>query len=253
MARREGNRSHEEKRSRDESQPNERGPEATRRRILEAAIEVFAEKGYHDTAVDDIVRASDTSKGAVYFHFPNKQGIFLVLVDELTKILAQRVERSIAREHGAVAKVEAALQTVIDTFTRYRTLSRILFIETAGAGRVADQKLMEIHSRFAEIIRKNLDEAVAEGAIRPMNTELAAYAWFGAINEVITRWLYTGQPESLADAVPDLAAMLLQSLGAVAEQSASGSQWSGLAVEDSDHPSAISGGLGDGAASEPQA
>lgn len=228
MARREGNRSQGENRSRDGGEPSERGPEATRRRILEAAIEVFAEKGYHETAVDDIVRASDTSKGAVYFHFPNKQGIFLVLVDELTKILAQRVERSIAREHGAVAKVEAALRTVIETFTRFRTLSRILFIETAGAGRAADQKLLEIHARFAEIIRKHLDEAVAEGAIPPVNTEMAAYAWFGAMNEVITRWLYTGQPESLADTVPDLAAMLLRSVGAN-ERSGVGDQEVGVA------------------------
>src|SRR5450756_1579904 len=41
---------------------------STRRRILDAAVGIFAEKGYHDTAVDDIARASKTSKGAIYFH-----------------------------------------------------------------------------------------------------------------------------------------------------------------------------------------
>ena len=44
---------------------------ATRDRILQAALQVFAEKGYHRAVVDDIVRASETSKGAVYHHFPN--------------------------------------------------------------------------------------------------------------------------------------------------------------------------------------
>ncbi len=202
----------------DDHEPGERGPEATRRRILDAATEVFAAKGYHDTAVDDIVRASETSKGAVYFHFPNKQGIFQVLIDELTKILAQRIERSIANEHGGMAKVEAALRTVIDTFTKHRTLSRILFIETVGAGRTCDQKLLDIHGRFAEIIRHNLDEAVEEGVIAPLDTETAALAWFGAINEIITRWLYTGQPESLEHVTPELAAMLLRSVGYVRGQ-----------------------------------
>src|SRR3972149_4293641 len=109
-------------------EPKTRSPEGTRQRILDAAIEVFAEKGYHDTAVDDIVRASDTSKGAVYFHFPNKQGIFLVLIDELTKMLAQRVEKAIAREQDAIAKVETALRTVISSFSRHRKLSRILLV-----------------------------------------------------------------------------------------------------------------------------
>ena len=42
---------------------------ATRERILDAAAEVFATKGYHSSVVDDIVHDSNTSKGAVYFHF----------------------------------------------------------------------------------------------------------------------------------------------------------------------------------------
>ena len=194
-------------------EPSTRGPEATRRRILDAAIDVFAEKGYHDTAVDDIVRASDTSKGAVYFHFPNKQGIFMVLVDELTKMLAQRVEKSIAREHGAVAKLESALKTVTDIFTRHRKLSRILFVEVMGAGRSCDPKLIDIHARFAEIIRRHLDAAVADGAISPIDTDMAAYAWFGAINEIITRWLYTDKPQPLTTVLPELRSLLLRSVG----------------------------------------
>ncbi|TAK36132.1 MAG: TetR/AcrR family transcriptional regulator [Chloroflexota bacterium] len=194
-------------------EPGTRGPEATRRRILEAAIEVFAEKGYHETAVDDIVRASDTSKGAVYFHFPNKQGIFAVLVNELTKMLAQRVERSIAREQGAVAKMDAALSTVMDIFTRHRKLSRILFVEVLGAGRSCDRKLIDIHARFAQIIRRHLDEAVADGSIPPIDTEMAAYAWFGAINEIVTRWLYAEKPQPLTTVTPELRALLLRSVG----------------------------------------
>lgn len=58
-----------------------RGKEATRQRIVEAAIAVFAEKGYHDAAVDEIVRASGTSKGAFYFHFPSKEEIFFALIE----------------------------------------------------------------------------------------------------------------------------------------------------------------------------
>src|SRR5690606_41594165 len=72
----------------------------TKRRILEAAAEVFAEKGYYATAVDDIVRASDTSKGSFYHFFPNKQGIFLSLVDHMYSMLLLRVERAIGAERG---------------------------------------------------------------------------------------------------------------------------------------------------------
>ena len=61
----------------------------TRGRILEAALEVFARKGYHRARVDDIVRASATSKGAVYHHFPNKQAVFLALVDDFAARLTR--------------------------------------------------------------------------------------------------------------------------------------------------------------------
>jgi AcrR family transcriptional regulator len=56
--------------------------QATRERILDAAIAVFSRKGYHETKVDDIVAESDTSKGSVYFHFPGKQQVFLALIDK---------------------------------------------------------------------------------------------------------------------------------------------------------------------------
>ncbi len=53
-----------------------RDKEAMRQRILAAAEEAFATKGYHGAIVNDIVHSADISKGGFYFHFPNKQAIF---------------------------------------------------------------------------------------------------------------------------------------------------------------------------------
>ncbi|MFS8581398.1 MAG: TetR/AcrR family transcriptional regulator, partial [Limnochordales bacterium] len=163
----------------------------TKRRILEAAADVFAEKGYYAAAVDDIVRASDTSKGSFYHFFPNKQGIFLSLVDHMYSVLLRRVENAIERERGALHKVDAALRTVLGEFARHRRLARILLIEAHGLGHAFNDKLFQLHTGFAGLVKKYLDRAVAEGDIPPVDTELAAYAWLGAINEVVTRWLYT--------------------------------------------------------------
>ena len=54
-----------------------------RQRVLDAALEIFTEHGYGDTAIDEIARASDTSKGGLYFHFPSKQALFLALLDDI--------------------------------------------------------------------------------------------------------------------------------------------------------------------------
>jgi TetR/AcrR family transcriptional regulator, fatty acid metabolism regulator protein len=107
---------------------------ATRDKILGAALHVFAEKGYHRAAVDDIVRASRTSKGAVYHHFPNKEALFLALVDDLAVRLAESLTTAIQTSHGALEKVGAALRAGLQTFAEHRELARILLLESVSLG-----------------------------------------------------------------------------------------------------------------------
>jgi AcrR family transcriptional regulator len=184
-----------------------------RERILQAALEVFARKGYHRAIVDDIVRASGTSKGAVYHHFPTKEALFLALVDEFSNHLATAVAQAIESRHGALAKVEGALLAALETFTHHRELARILLLEAVSLGATYEAKRAEVHSRFAALIKGYLDQAVSEGSIPPLNTEVATLAWLGAVNEVVIQWLHTGRPE-LAEALPTLTTLLLRSIGA---------------------------------------
>ena len=187
--------------------------DATRERILEAAADVFADKGFYGAAVDDIVRASDTSKGSFYFHFPSKRGIFTALLDHLTARLLDRVESAIAQEQDPGARLDAALRAVVSAFSQRRLLARLLLVEAAGLGHAVDERLMAVHGRFTRVIQRHLDEAVAAGQIPPQDTSLAACAWMGALNEVVVRWLYTGEPEPLESALPALRALLMRSVG----------------------------------------
>lgn len=184
-----------------------------RERILQAALEVFARKGYHRGIVDDIVRASGTSKGAVYHHFPTKEALFLALVDEFSNHLATAAAEAIESRHGALAKVEGALRATLETFARHRDLARILLLEAVSLGPTYEAKRAEVHSRFAVLIKGYLDQAVAEGSIPPLNTEVATLAWLGAVNEVVIQWLHTGRPELATEALPTLTSLLLRSIG----------------------------------------
>ena len=190
-----------------------RDKDAPRERLLEAAEQVFAEKGYSGAVVDDIIRVSASSKGGFYFHFPNKEAIFLALIGLMVPKLEAAVERAIAAETDPIAQLDAALRTALDLFTRYRRLSKILLVEAAGLGRGVDEKLMQTRGRFAALIRTHLDRAVATGAIAPLDTELAAWACFGAINEIVVRWLVTRQPDPLERVLPELRRLLLRAVG----------------------------------------
>lgn len=176
-------------------------------------MEIFAAKGYHGAAVDDIVAASETSKGAFYHYFPSKQGIFLTLMDALEELVEAGVEAAIADERTALHKVEAALRVVLETAEAQRDLVKILLIEAVGLGPALEQKRLDIHRRFTHVIRRHLDRAVEEGAIPHQDTALAAQAWLGTLNEVITQWL-AADTDRLADRLPALRALLLRSIGA---------------------------------------
>ncbi|MFN8525719.1 MAG: TetR/AcrR family transcriptional regulator [Chloroflexota bacterium] len=208
------------RRSRGRPSGPEASPALTRRRILDAALAVFGERGYHGAAVDDIATRAEASKGTFYFHFPNKQAIFMALADDAARRVAEAIERSVADRPDPLARADAALRSVLELFARHRTLAHLLLVDLVNLGGGFGAKLVEIHQHFATLIQRHLDQAVADGAIDPIDTELAAYVWLGAVNEIVVRWLHTGRPDPLESAVPTLRSLMLRSLGAPATETA---------------------------------
>jgi TetR/AcrR family transcriptional regulator, fatty acid metabolism regulator protein len=181
--------------------------------LPEAALNVFSRRGYRDAAMDDIAGESETSKGGVYFHFPNKQTIFLALLDRMAGLLMQRAESAIQSEPDPVKRIDAALLTVLKTFGDHRSLARLFLVEALGAGREFNEKMLEIHRDFAGLITRHLDDAVASGAIPPLDTRLAGIAWFGALHEVVTHWVLDDDPAPLEQQYPALRDLLRRSIG----------------------------------------
>ncbi len=183
-----------------------------RQRILDGAALTFSRRGYRATSVDDIAEASATSKGGIYFHFPNKEAIFLALLEGMAALLHDRMERAMAEATGPEAKLDAALLTMLHTFGAHRTLARLFLVDAMGANREFSARIMEIQEGFVALIERQLQEAIAEGALPAVDTEITSVAWFGALLQVVTRWLLAGKPADLNDAYPALRALLLRSV-----------------------------------------
>ncbi|MBV9580458.1 MAG: TetR/AcrR family transcriptional regulator, partial [Chloroflexi bacterium] len=149
------------------------------------------------------------SKGGVYFHFPNKQAIFLALLDRLADILRERIQNAVAQESEPLDRADAALHVVLETFGSHRRLARLFLVEALGAGPEFNARMIQIRADFAALIRGHLDEAVARGAIPSLDTATVATAWFGAVNEVVTHWAMAEAPGRLEDAYPTIRSLLL--------------------------------------------
>lgn len=186
--------------------------ETTREKLLEAAEEVFATKGYYEAAVDEIVRRSNTSKGSVYFYFPSKESLFLAVVDHLGDRLIQRVERAVADVSDPRQRLDVALVTTVETLVRHKRLATLLLSKGFGVGPAFVQKRREVFGRFADRLRELLDQALGQENAA-LNTEVVAYAWLGAISEVVVCWLETGKPHPVKESLPTLRRLLLGGVG----------------------------------------
>jgi TetR/AcrR family transcriptional regulator, fatty acid metabolism regulator protein len=187
-------------------------PQSTRERILDAAMNIFAHKGYYNAKLDEIAAESQTSKGSIYFHFPNKERLFIALVDQFADLLERRVVAAIEQQPKGIGRVKVALETCLQTFGRYRRPAKILLVQAMGLGTTFEEKRLEVNDRFARLIETYLLEAVAIGDIEPVDADLVAHAWMGAIYQIVIRWVYTGEPEPdqiLATLVP----LLMRSVG----------------------------------------
>lgn len=168
---------------------------STRERILDASLNIFSRKGYYDTRLDEIAKESATSKGSIYFHFPNKEKLFIALVDQFSDLLERRVTDAIEQTPAGMGRVQVALAEVLDTFSKYRRPAKILLVQAVGLGNVFEKKRMEVTDRFAALIRTYLDEAIEIGDIPAIDTDVVAHAWMGAIYNVVIKWVSTGEPE----------------------------------------------------------
>jgi len=191
-------------------QPTE--TKSTRERILDAAMNIFSAKGFHDTKLDEIVAEASTSKGSIYFHFPNKEKLFIALVDQFADLIERQVKEAIEQEPVGMARVRVALEAVLDTFSKYRRPAKLLLVQAVGLGSVFEKKRLEVNDRFALLIKTYLDEAIEAGDIETVNTHVVSHAWMGAIYNVVIQWVYTGEPAK-DDIIDALLPLLLKSVG----------------------------------------
>ena len=194
----------------------------TRHRILDAAEDVFALKGYHDAPVEEIGRVTSLSKGGIYFHFPSKEDLFFAVLDRLARRLESRVNRATAIAPTHLAGAEAAIEAVVNALAGKRKLARLLLLQGYSMGNSFQQTRARIFNRFAGMIERQLNLAVENGELPPVDCKVAARIWLGAISEILIHWLYSEGP-SPEDTLPALLKMFVNSLTpAQARQSGDG-------------------------------
>ena len=189
--------------------------ERTRRRLLQAAEDVFAELGYHDASIVKITDACGVAQGTFYLYFESKQQVF----DELVLDLNRRVRRAMSEgaEQGTsrAERERLGFRGYFHFTSRHPALYRII----RQAEIVAPHILRQHYERIAEGYVAGLRGAMDDGEIVSCDPEVLAWILMGVGEIIGMRWILWGDSGEVPDAVLDeMAAFVSRGLGAREEQ-----------------------------------
>lgn len=187
--------------------------DAKRSAMMQAAVRVFAEKGYHAATVRDVVAAAEVAVGTFYFYFPDKETLFVYLYEETAEFLIQAIEQALKGRATLPMKVETAIQAYANIGVYEPAVVHLLLIGGVGAVPSLLEQRNKFRKSLVDIWQQPLDEAMASGRIITQNTRRSAEAITGAIDEVILHLLDRPNPkEETAEVVKELTDFVLRAV-----------------------------------------
>ncbi|HLW02292.1 MAG TPA: TetR/AcrR family transcriptional regulator [Ktedonobacterales bacterium] len=159
--------------------------EATRRRILDAAEEVFGAKGYYAASVTEITQRAQVAQGTFYLYFHSKQEIFLKLVEDLGARMRVAMSEGSRGSGSRLARERDGFQAFFAFASAHQQLFRIV----QEADRLNQPTFQEYYAQLARPYARRLREAMEAGEIRQMDPEALAYALIGIGHFLALRWL----------------------------------------------------------------
>ena len=176
------------------------GPERRRPLVLDAALELFRERGYEGTSMEAIAAAAGVTKPVVYELFGSKDGLFGACVDRSIERLAVEIAAAVRAEGDPEARLRAGGLA----FIRFAAGNRVAW-DLMSMGGSFEEKARAVRSSQAELIRELMAEMAAEGT-DARELEVAAHA-VNAAYEGVAHWMWEHPDvpiEQVADWIADL-------------------------------------------------
>ncbi len=172
-----------------------------REKILQSAEALFANKGYHETSMDDIVKESGLSKGAIYGYFESKQELFLALSDRRLASILGKIQSIFSPEDSTIKKIDKAVEITFgprieSSEEASREACRMNLELWVEAPRIEslqhrlDSRYESVHKFVADIV----DEGIKKGEFRQdIDSNALASILLATIDGLSLHWATTGQ------------------------------------------------------------
>src|SRR3954454_5397829 len=167
-----------------------------RRQILDAAVKVFARQGFHACRVSDIADEAGVAYGLVYHYFSSKDEVLDTLFLERWDVMLDTIRQVDARDEPARDKLEQIAGFIVESYRHDPDLMKVIIVEVTRAansfGRTHLGKIREAYGLIADIVAKAQADGEFDDEVTP---QFAALAFYGAIEQVLTGWIFDLLPE----------------------------------------------------------
>src|SRR5262249_16121766 len=176
-----------------------------RERILEAAIKVFAEKGFFGAKVSEIAREAGVADGTIYLYFKSKDDLLISLFEDRMERINSALRTELERERSAQGKLRRFITMHLDLVEKHRSLVEVLTVELRQSAKFMREYKNPKFSEFLKLLAAIIEEGQKSGElVNGLHPAVVARAIFGALDELsLARAL--GRSESIpATQVADL-------------------------------------------------
>ncbi len=169
----------------------------SRKKIIEAAVTVFSQTGFHNSKVDDIAKLAGVAKGTLYYNFPSKSKIFAAAVVEGLEDIINNVQKELASELPFIEHFKKLIECNVTLYLKHGDLTKIYFNElSSGIDREVLDEIEAVRERFIGFIAEMVRDGQEKGYLKPLDTRLAAVGIVGLLDSLSNDYLKTNDNTS---------------------------------------------------------
>ncbi len=182
--------------------------------ILEAAIKVFAEQGFHQATISQIAKEAGVADGTIYLYFKNKEDIMVNFFGYKTKEVFGRFREEVDKADNARDKLRLLIKRHLEEFQRDRSMAILYQTETRRFSRMCEEQIREMSKMYLDLVSEIVESGQDEGLMRKdLYMGLVKRFIIGAIDEVINTWLHSGGSYDLVSMADPLVDLFIRGVG----------------------------------------
>jgi TetR/AcrR family fatty acid metabolism transcriptional regulator len=184
------------------------------RKIIQAAIKVFARKGFYNARVSEIAREANVADGTIYLYFKNKDDILISLFEEEMIKIIKNMKDDLAKQKDPIDKIRKFAINHLSLMTRNQDLAEVLQVELRQSSKFMRDYVKDHYMEFLNIFASIIKEGQEQGIFREdINTGIAKRAFFGALDEMGRYWvLSTTRKHSITESAKQISEIFIRGM-----------------------------------------